>query len=108
MNTAAMGLPGPWPKSREMFGNSCLTCHAAIRTNRHQVTYLKAEAIEAAGRKDADACYGCHGGRSWYRIAYPYARHAWEGMPAAVPGWAKTRPTRSEERFALPAPASAN
>jgi hypothetical protein len=108
MNTAVMGLPGPWPKSREMFAGSCLTCHAAIRTNRHQVSYLKAEAIEAAGSRNADACYGCHGGRSWYRIAYPYARHAWEGMPADVPGWAKDRPTRSEERFALPAAQPAN
>ena len=34
--------------SREMFQNDCLTCHAAIRTTRHQVNYLKAEAIEAA------------------------------------------------------------
>ena len=103
MNTAVMGLPSPWPESKEMFGNSCLTCHAAIRTNRHQVTYLKAEAIEAAGQKNADICYGCHGGRSWYRIEYPYPRHPWEGMAPEVPDWAKNRPVVSEARFALPA-----
>lgn len=103
MNTAVMGLPSPWPESKEMFGNSCLTCHAAIRTNRHQVTYLKAEAIEAAGQKNADVCYGCHGGRSWYRIEYPYPRHPWEGMSPEVPDWAKDRPVVSEARFALPA-----
>jgi len=103
MNTAVMGLPSPWPESKEMFGNSCLTCHAAIRTNRHQVNYLKAEAIEAAGQKNADVCYGCHGGRSWYRIEYPYPRHPWEGMAPEVPDWAKNRPVVSEARFALPA-----
>lgn len=103
MNAPVMGLPSPWPESKEMFGNSCLTCHAAIRTNRHQVSYLKAEAIEAAGAKNADTCYGCHGGRSWYRISYPYPRHAWEGMAPEVPDWARDRPTESETRFQLPA-----
>lgn len=101
MNTQVMGLPTPWPESKEMFGNSCLTCHSAIRTKRHQVTYLKQEAIEAAGQKNADVCYGCHGGRSWYRINYPYPRHAWEGMSPETPDWAKDRPTESEERFRL-------
>lgn len=103
MNIQVMGLPSPWHESKEMFGNSCLTCHAAIRTQRHQVNYLKAEAIEAAGAKNADSCYGCHGGRSWYRIAYPYPRHAWEGMAPDVPEWAKDRPTESEARFRLTA-----
>ena len=103
MNGEVMGLPSPWPESKEMFGNSCLTCHAAIRTNRHQVTYLKAQAIEEAGQKNADVCYGCHGGRSWYRIGYAYPRHSWEGMSPEVPDWAKNRPTESEARFALPA-----
>lgn len=102
MNIQVMGLPSPWHESKEMFGNSCLTCHAAIRTNRHQVTYLKAAAIEEAGAKNADVCYGCHGGRSWYRIGYPYPRNAWEGMPPDVPDWAKDRPKQSEARFQLP------
>lgn len=101
MNVAVMGLPSPWPESKEMFGNSCQTCHVAIRTNRHQVNYLKAEAIEAAGQKNADVCYGCHGGRAWYRLNYPYPRHAWEGMSPEVPDWAKHRPTESEARFRL-------
>lgn len=103
MNIQVMGLPSPWHESKEMFGNSCLTCHAAIRTKRHQVNYLKADAIEAAGAKNADTCYGCHGGRSWYRIAYPYPRHAWDGMAPDVPEWAKERPTESEARFRLTA-----
>ena len=97
-----MGLPSAWPESRALFGNSCLTCHAAIRNNRHQVSYLKAEAIEAAGAKDAEVCYGCHGGRAWYGIAYPYPRHAWDGMAPEVPEWARGRPTESEARFRLP------
>lgn len=99
MSYQLMGLPSPWPESREMFGNSCLTCHSAIRTNRHRVTYLNAEAIEKAGEKSDEVCYGCHGGRAWYRISYPYPRNAWEGMPPEVPDWAKQRPTASEARF---------
>ena len=101
MPVQLMGLPSPWPESKEMFGNSCQTCHAAIRTTRHQVNYLKPAAIEAAGSKNADVCYGCHGGRAWYRISYPYPRHAWEGMAPDVPDWAKDRPTESEARFRL-------
>ncbi len=98
-----MGLPASWPESKEMFGNSCLTCHATIRTNRHRVNYLKAAAIEAAGARNADNCYGCHGGRAWYRISYPYPRHAWEGMGPEIPDWARERPGESEARFLLPA-----
>ena len=99
-----MGLPSPWPQSKALFANNCLTCHASIRTQRHQVTYLKAAAIEAAGQANSDSCYGCHGGRAWYRIGYPYPRHPWAGMPAEVPEWAKGRPTESEARFLLTRP----
>lgn len=100
-----MGMPGPWEEHKAAFGNSCLTCHAAIRTKRHEVIYLNAEAIERAGKETADACQGCHGGRSWYRISYPYARTPWPGMPAEVPEWAKHRATQSEARFLKLAPA---
>jgi ferredoxin len=96
-----MGLPGTWEETRESMGNSCLTCHVAIRTNRHQVTYLNAEAIETAAEKNPDVCFGCHGGRKWYRIAYPYSRHPWPGQAEEVPDWAKDRPTESEPRFQL-------
>jgi len=96
-----MGLPSPWPESREMFQDNCLLCHVATRTNRHQVNFLNAAAIEEAGKKNSDVCYGCHGGRKWYRIAYPYPRHAWKGMGDVVPEWAKDRPTESEPRFRL-------
>ena len=105
MNWQVMGLPQSWEQSRTTFQNNCLTCHAAIRTTRHQVNYLNANAIEQAGAKSGDACFGCHGGRPWYRIAYPYPRHAWQGMTAEVPDWAKNRPTESEARF-LPAAAA--
>ena len=104
MPTEIMGLPGPWPQHKATFGDSCLTCHSAIRTNRHQVTYLKPGAIEAAGKKDAEVCYGCHGGRAWYRISYPYPRHQWEGMSPEIPEWAKARPSESEVRFQLKTP----
>jgi hypothetical protein len=95
-----MGLPDePWPKVAKLFANSCLTCHAGIRTNRHQVNFLKPEAIEQAAAKDNDVCFGCHGGRPWYRTSFPYPRHAWEGMSDEVPDWAKGRPTESQARF---------
>jgi len=101
-----MGLPGDWSSSGSTFSNNCLLCHQAIRTNRHQVNYLKPAAIEAAGAKNSDVCYGCHGGRSWYRIAFPYARNGWQGMPPEVPEWARNRPTKSEARFRARAPKS--
>ncbi len=100
-NYEIMGLTGPWSETRESMGNSCLTCHVAIRTNRHQVTYLNAEEIEKASENNSDICYGCHGGRQWYRITYPYPRHPWPGQAAEVPDWAKDRPTESEPRFRL-------
>jgi len=46
MNFTVMGLPGPWQEVGEQMGNDCLVCHANIRTNRHNVSYLNAEAIE--------------------------------------------------------------
>jgi hypothetical protein len=100
-----MGLPAPWKDAKDMFQNDCLGCHAAIRTSRHQVSYLNADAIEAAAREattkkqGGDVCYGCHGGRAWYRIAYPYARNPWPGMPEGTPEWARLRPRHSELRF---------
>lgn len=96
-----MGLPDTWPRSAKMFGNSCLTCHAGIRTVRHQVDFLKPEAIEQAAAKNNDVCWGCHGGRPWYRISFNYPRHAWEGMAEDVPEWAKGRPTESQPRFRI-------
>ncbi len=99
MNWMVMGLPTAWDQSKTMFQNNCLLCHVAVRTNRHQVNYLNAQAIEQAGAKSGDACFGCHGGRSWYRLNYPYPRHAWTAMPPAVPDWAKNRSTESEARF---------
>lgn len=98
-NYQVMALPSDWHESAEMFGNNCMTCHVAFRTNRHQVNFLNAEAIEEAGNESADACYGCHGGRAWYRINFPYARHKWPNMPAETPEWAKDRPTESAARF---------
>ena len=69
------GLDGPWPQVKDDNGNDCLFCHAKTRTIRHRVDYLNTEAIEVAGKANADVCYGCHGGRAWYRIAYPYSRN---------------------------------
>ena len=98
---ALMGLPKPWSESRAMFQDNCLLCHANIRTVRHRVNFLKAEAIESAGQQDSDVCYGCHGGRQWYRIPFPYPRHVWKGMSDVIPDWAKDRPTESEPRFQI-------
>jgi hypothetical protein len=102
-----MGLPGPWTELRESLEsaeapNGCLTCHAEqFRTNRHHVNYLKADGIEKLAKNNSDVCYGCHGGRQWYRISYPYPRHPWPGM-ADTPDWAKDRPTESDPQFRLP------
>lgn len=97
-----MGLPSHWNESREIFQNNCLLCHSGVRTNRHQVNFLNSEAIETAAKDSSDVCFGCHGGRQWYRISYPYPRHAWEGMPKDVPDWAADRPTESNPRFRNP------
>jgi hypothetical protein len=100
-----MRLPGTWDEVTPFFKNDCLACHVSTRTQRHQVNYLKADAIEAAAMaakkngNGADVCMGCHGGRSWYRIAYPYARNPWPEMPEGTPEWAIDRPTHSESRF---------
>lgn len=94
-----MNLPGHWTKIRDSFQNNCLTCHAVFRTNRHQVNFLKPEGIEAAGKESGDSCFGCHGGRAWYRISYPYPRHSWPNMPPEIPAWAKNRMTESDKRF---------
>lgn len=99
-NNEIMGIPGPWPEHEATF-QTCLSCHAAIRTERHKVNFLNAATIEQAVADSSDVCYGCHGGRSWYRIEYPYPRHAWPGMPAEVPEWAKQRPTASQPRFQI-------
>lgn len=105
-----MGLGGKWPEVRADLEtpeapNGCLTCHAeSFRTNRHNVSYLNAANIEQAARAGtSDTCYGCHGGRAWYRISYPYPRHAWPGMDAeTVPDWAADRPTKSKPEHLLP------
>jgi hypothetical protein len=94
-----MELPGSWHEVRDAFPDGCLSCHGTVRARRHQVNFLRPDAIEEAGRESADSCYGCHGGRAWYRIAYPYPRHAWPGMPAQTPAWAVDRATESDARF---------
>ena len=100
------GLSGPWHEIRadmepEGVANGCTTCHETIRTERHKVNYLKAAGIEEAAKESSDTCYGCHGGRSWYRISYPFPRHPWPDMPKDTPEWAKSRPTQSDARFRL-------
>ncbi len=102
-----MGLPGPWSQHGETFANNCLLCHDNIRTTRHKVNFLKPAEIEAAGKESADSCYGCHGGRAWYRIGFPYPRNAWKGMDKDIPEWAKDRPTKSDPRFLTGMPATA-
>ncbi|WP_083392787.1 c-type cytochrome [Rhodobacter xanthinilyticus] len=107
-----MGLGGPWHEVRgdmedptdPATANGCLSCHGELfRTNRHNVTYLNAANIEELAKEvSSDTCYGCHGGRAWYRISYPYARHPWPGMDPETPAWAADRPTASDEKYRLP------
>lgn len=93
-NTKKMGIPESWYKSSHLFGDNCLTCHAAIRTERHKHTkFLKAADIEDLGKQDSDACFGCHGGRAWYRIVFPYLQPDW-------PGWGSV-PEGMSERYEL-------
>jgi hypothetical protein len=102
MNWPVMGLPGPWPQFREAFNNNRVVAgHGVQRTVRHQVNYLNPKATEELAVKPngGDVCYGCHGGRAWYRVAYPFPRHLWPNMPPDTPSWAKNRPTQSEARF---------
>lgn len=93
------GVIGPWEQTAVTFNNDCMVCHKIFRTNAHNVNYLNKDVIEQAGTKNGEVCFGCHGGRSWYRIAYPYARNAWPGMSLETPDWASNRPTQSEARF---------
>ncbi|MCB1877816.1 MAG: hypothetical protein KDH88_17730 [Chromatiales bacterium] len=95
-----MGVPpGDWRETGNLFNFDCLTCHAAIRTHRHQVNFLKPQAIEDAAQSRKDVCFGCHGGRAWYDIPFPYPRHAWPSAGPEIPDWAKNRPTESTARF---------
>jgi len=93
------GLTAPWTEIRERFHNNCLACHRTFRTNRHKLNFLKAEAIEKAGERNGDTCYGCHGGRAWYAIAFPYVRRPWPRMPSMNPEWAPERPAEYDPRF---------
>ena len=107
MNTVIMGLPGPWPESKASVRNGCLTCHAiSARPPSGDLPECQRPS-KRPGRNNADTCYGCHGGRAWYRIAYPIratpGRHA--GRRA---GLGKGQPTQSEARFQLPATAAHN
>ncbi|MFZ1679858.1 MAG: cytochrome c family protein [Rhizobiaceae bacterium] len=103
-----MGLGAPWHEARadlesDDAPNGCLTCHGELfRTVRHRVTYLNAASIEAMAAESSDVCFGCHGGRTWYRIAYPYPRHPWPGMDPAIPEWAAGRPAQSDPAYQLP------
>lgn len=92
-----MGLPSAWAESREMFGNNCLTCHAAIRTVRHQVDFLKAENIEKLGAASGDVCYGCHGGRQLVPQRFPLsaAQVAGHGRRSAGLGQGPARGIRT-------------
>jgi flagellar basal body-associated protein FliL len=103
-----MGLEGSWSELREGFEsedapNGCLVCHAEqFRTVRHQVDYLNAGTIEKlAQNSSSDLCFGCHGGRKWYRNSYPYPRHPWPGMDPEVPEWAKGRAAESAPEHRL-------
>jgi hypothetical protein len=94
------GLAGDWPEVREQFNNDCVTCHQEYRTVRHEVSFLKKDEIEVAGIEDSDSCYGCHGGRAWYAIPYPYVRRPWlRRMPAATPESAAGRADGYDPRF---------
>ena len=73
--------------------------------NRLTAAALTAPRAMQAGKEGADACYGCHGGRSWYRKSYPYPRHPWPTMDkSTTPDWATARPTDSRPEHLIGAP----
>jgi hypothetical protein len=89
-----MGVPGSWYESSHVFADSCLTCHAGIKTERHKkAPFLKAAEIETLGKEDSDVCFGCHGGRAWYNIPFPYTSTSW-------PGWHE-EPNGAQEKYML-------
>jgi hypothetical protein len=85
----------------DAFAADCLRCHEDVRTVRHRVNYLDADAIERFGDDESHSCYGCHGGRAWFNIIYPYPRNPWPDMPEETPDWARDRPTSSDPRYLL-------
>jgi nitrate/TMAO reductase-like tetraheme cytochrome c subunit len=90
-NWQVMGLPGSWKEHAETFGNNCLTCHSGIRTSRHNVNFLKPQRHRGRrGARSSDNCYGCHGGRAWYRIQLPVSAPClgWHGQGGARLGQA--------------------
>ncbi|MCG7947031.1 MAG: cytochrome c3 family protein [Candidatus Thiodiazotropha taylori] len=94
------GLSGDWPEVAAKFENDCVTCHKEYRTVRHKLNFLNEYEIENLQANESDLCYGCHGGRAWYAIPYPYVRRPWlQRMPGALPEWAKNRPTKYDARF---------
>lgn len=97
--TVMPGLAGDWTLVRDQFNNDCIVCHAEFRTKRHLLNFLNADAIEAAGKEDGDSCYGCHGGRAWYAVPYPYVRRPWLDRMPGEPDWAKGRPSEYDARF---------
>lgn len=101
-NAEVMGVPpGDWRETGKVFNFNCLLCHVGVRTNRHQVNFLRPDEIEKAGKENPDVCFGCHGGRAWYRFNYPYPRHDWPGSGDSIPDWAKDRPTESAARYRM-------
>ena len=93
--------PRPYDPIRVISDDQVEAIHAAALKllSEQGMRVLNARAIEEAGAKNGDICFGCHGGRAWYRTHFPYPRHAWQGMPAEIPDWAKGRPTASDVRF---------
>lgn len=63
-------LGNDWRAERADFDNDCRVCHAADRARRHTSPWLDAARIESLAIGNGDVCYGCHGGRAWYRVAY--------------------------------------
>jgi hypothetical protein len=59
----------PWEEARRDFDGNCLVCHAADAARRHQARFLARERIERRAAESSDVCYGCHGGRAWYRVS---------------------------------------
>ena len=92
MQHEIMGLPSAWPESREMFGNNCLTCHAAIRTVRHQVDYLKAEAIESRRGRVATSATAATAAARGTASASPIRATPGRAWPTRCPTGPRTGP----------------
>lgn len=102
---SAMALPAGGPSTELLRATDDPICCKLVIDSATDALCLacQREVLEEKVPETSPAGVKVTAGKVWYRIGSPYLRHAWEGMPTEVPGWATGRPIESEIRFLLPA-----